>query len=710
MDSPTLLADLRNLLVELYPDEPGARRIAADAGLAGAHIGFSRRALDNWHAILGEAAKSDKIDALLQMVHNDYPTQTRLRDLWMAYQRDQAQRSDHGLRAASPRPAIRATGLAAPLPATHFFGRDQDLAALTDRLVRGERLAVWGLAGMGKSALAVALLDQPALAAAFPQWRVGLALGLHGDAFTLLGHALSTLGVEPSALTNVETRSVQLRTLLAQRQLFWLVDDVWSIEQVQPLLAACSPTTGLLLTTRLPLLADELGLAAYPLAPLAPDPAHELLAAAGSHAAQAVAADPATTNGLLTYLGRLPLALHVVGRRLNQLAHADGPAQAVAQLYQTLQTKRATLLRLRAATPRLGLVDVQPELAAALALSYDALPTDGARHAFCQLAVFGPEPRDFDAAALRAVWDADDEGALAWRLALTEAGLLTRQSQTTGPTRYSVHQLLHTFAEEHLAATPGAVHTTTLAHARYYAAIVAEWTKGLFEETMTISEPTEWVQTTAAFDWLTVQMWPTSASTAVSADERAASAAVLLTCAQHWRNVIYNNHDPRRIRWLQAAAQAADQYGDPWDQANVQKAQGDVLAFLDQREEALAKYAQALTLFEQVGDRLGQANAFLSIGDLERATDNYQAAWNNYEQAYQLYTAIGDRYSIARALNVIGDWQAEQENRVAANNAYQQAISLLTAVGLSDLAAQVIGPKLARMAGAASAADTGDPA
>ncbi|MGL5060115.1 MAG: NB-ARC domain-containing protein, partial [Microcoleus sp.] len=48
--------------------------------------------------------------------------------------------------------------------------------------------------------------------------------------------------------------------------------------------------------------------------------------------------------------------------------------------------------------------------------------------------------------------------------------------------------------------------------------------------------------------------------------------------------------------------------GEFWEEANTLTAIGDVLQFLDRRDEALDRYNTALTLYEQVGDNLGKAN------------------------------------------------------------------------------------------------------
>ncbi len=122
---------------------------------------------------------------------------------------------------------------------------------------------------------------------------------------------------------------------------------------------------------------------------------------------------------------------------------------------------------------------------------------------------------------------------------------------------------------------------------------------------MTYSAPLEWAQVAAALDRL---------EQAASSDDAAAS--VLVEVSRAWRNTLYNNHDRRRLGWLNAAVVAARRVADDRDLANVLKAQGDVLAFLDQRDEALARYEEALRLYRAVGDRLGEANVLKAQGDV----------------------------------------------------------------------------------------------
>lgn len=72
MNAPAVVALLRDTLAGLYPDEPSARRVVADTGFDARSIAFSPQALNNWHAILSEAIKVKKVEALLQVVRRAY--------------------------------------------------------------------------------------------------------------------------------------------------------------------------------------------------------------------------------------------------------------------------------------------------------------------------------------------------------------------------------------------------------------------------------------------------------------------------------------------------------------------------------------------------------------------------------------------------------------------------------------------------------------
>ena len=80
-----MFAALRDILAGLYPDETSARRVVDDAGLDPALISFSSHARNNWHGILAEADKQDKVDDLLTVAFKEYEENAELQDTWQAY-------------------------------------------------------------------------------------------------------------------------------------------------------------------------------------------------------------------------------------------------------------------------------------------------------------------------------------------------------------------------------------------------------------------------------------------------------------------------------------------------------------------------------------------------------------------------------------------------------------------------------------------------
>ncbi|QLQ06274.1 MAG: hypothetical protein HZY76_09645 [Anaerolineae bacterium] len=140
------------------------------------------------------------------------------------------------------------------------------------------------------------------------------------------------------------------------------------------------------------------------------------LAAASPEARQAVEADG--RRGRTGQDPGLPAPGPQGGRRLARRARrrpAPGRDPLAARAAADADQRRG----------RPGLAAAEPSLEAILALSYDALPSD-ARAPLRRLAVFGGQPLDYDAAAMAAVWQVDEEEALELRLALVEAGLVER--------------------------------------------------------------------------------------------------------------------------------------------------------------------------------------------------------------------------------------------------------------------------------------------
>lgn len=105
----------------------------------------------------------------------------------------------------------------------------------------------------------------------------------------------------------------------------------------------------------------------------------------------------------------------------------------------------------------------------------------------------------------------------------------------------------------------------------------------------------------------------------------------------YWRHRDYNLD--QLLKWLTTAHQLAQETNQKLYQANVRKAIGDVQAFQDDRDAALASYDKALQLFEQVGAKLGQAATLLGFGKLT-GEEHY------FEEAIAIHSVIHSRYDV----------------------------------------------------------------
>ena len=121
--------------------------------------------------------------------------------------------------------------------------------------------------------------------------------------------------------------------------------------------------------------------------------------------------------------------------------------------------------------------------------------------------------------------------------------------------------------------------------------------------------------------------------------------------------------------------------GAVWEEANTLKAIGDVLQFLDRRDEALERYDTALKLYEQVGDNLGKANTLKAIGDVLQFLKRCDEALERYDTALKLYEQVGDNLGKANTLKAFGDVLQFLDRRDEALERYDTALKLYEQVG-----------------------------
>lgn len=315
-----------------------------------------------------------------------------------------------------------------PSAPSHFVGRREELDALRTHVVAGRSvIVVDGMAGVGKTAFAVQA--GRLLSPEFPDGQ--LYLDLHGfsdrtrplDPREGLARMMRALGVPGDQLpAEVEECAALFRSLVADRRLLFVYDNVAYAGQVAPLLPA-TPGCQVLTTSRHGLAGLDRG-ATIRLGILPPSTAVELFARAAELSAPPEAGSELTEVAELC--GRLPLALRIAAARLR-----SRPSWRLTDLVGRLREQRAAVLD-RPDDQTLG-------VSAALDLSYAALD-EPIRRAYRMLGLV-PGP-DLDAGAAAALFATDLAVAGAALESLQDLHLLDEAPAG----RYSFHDLTRSHA------------------------------------------------------------------------------------------------------------------------------------------------------------------------------------------------------------------------------------------------------------------------
>ncbi|WP_329445384.1 tetratricopeptide repeat protein [Streptomyces canus] len=308
-----LAARLR-LLQEL--SKRGVRALARDVGLSSSSLSryLSGQTVPPWPAVI----------ALCRLVQRD---PRPLRPLWE--------------RASNPLPAPPKTSrqvhppsppAGAPRPPRNdlprdvpdFTGREAQLTAVLDGLGDSRVIAVDGMAGVGKTCLAVHAAHR--LTADYPDAQ--LYLDLHGftegrrplDPDRALRTLLAALDVPSEKVPQdggVEELAACWRSELAHRRAVVVLDNAADADQVRPLLPGAGPSVALVTSRNRLLGLDEVPPVSLDV--LTEQESAELLARASGEAEGRegrLARDPEATAEVLRLCGRLPLALRLAAARL----------------------------------------------------------------------------------------------------------------------------------------------------------------------------------------------------------------------------------------------------------------------------------------------------------------------------------------------------------------------------------------------------------
>jgi WD40 repeat protein len=256
--------------------------------------------------------------------------------------------------------------------------------------------ALEGMGGIGKTVLATALCRDILVQRAFPDGIAWVTFGRdwNGDFLPKMREIGRALGesVEKGWDTQDACEN-RYRTILPRKAALVVVDDVWSLEQLQPMLVK-SPRSRLLFTTRNAAIAGAISDRSFSADLLSELEARKLLARAAG----------------ITSAKLPPVALDII-------AECRGLALAIAQIGGSLKGQPATdwidtleaLQRADVSTIEERLDTGQLNFFRSLAVSIDSLPQEK-KDRFLELAVL-PEDASAPVAILQALWRLDERSA-----------------------------------------------------------------------------------------------------------------------------------------------------------------------------------------------------------------------------------------------------------------------------------------------------------
>ncbi len=120
---------------------------------------------------------------------------------------------------------------------------------------------------------------------------------------------------------------------------------------------------------------------------------------------------------------------------------------------------------------------------------------------------------------------------------------------------------------------------------------------------------------------------------------------------------------------------------DPYLAADSIRAMGDTHLTMDEYKVALARYEEALPIYQEIEDRLGEANCILAMGDALQMMDEYEAARARYEEALPIFQELEDKLGEANCINALGDVLMNLDEYEAARENFESVLPIFQGTG-----------------------------
>ncbi|HEY3000750.1 MAG TPA: BTAD domain-containing putative transcriptional regulator [Kribbellaceae bacterium] len=537
----------------------------------------------------------------------------------------------------TPEPARLVTPAQLPPDVAPFVGRRAELDELDAVLAAGERLAVVsGTAGAGKTALAVHWAHQ--VRSRFADGQLYLNLRGYGSGEPMTAHAalgalLHSLGVSGQRIPDdVGMRTGMLRTMLADRSMLLVLDNVRHAAQVRPLL----PATGFVVVTSRSQLrgltvtdgARRVALGRFPA-----DAAAELLRASTRPTVGATIG-AAVLDELARWCGHLPLALTVAGERLSRR-----PAGGAVGLIDEIRSAPGLLDAFDDGDPA-------TDLRLIFSWSYRALDPAEAR----MFRLLGLVPGDDAGLPAVAALAGTTVGAARRSLdRLQEAHLLEQRA----PGRFEQHDLLRAYARE-LADTDADGALDRLFGWYLHSAAAARVAMGrglpLYDLPEPDAVPLEFADAAAATEWFEQERHALAAAVR-EAGRRGRHRAAFGIAHMLWVYLSHSHLVDDIAELHRIATDAARQVGDEAALATSASQLGTTAMRLGRYADSVRYAERAAAHWERAGNLRGQAAVRANLGAAYQAQGRYDEALEHQWRGLAIAERAGHPQQQAHVLN-----------------------------------------------------------
>jgi DNA-binding SARP family transcriptional activator/tetratricopeptide (TPR) repeat protein len=567
-----------------------------------------------------------------------------------------------------------------PAPTDGFAGRAEHLERLDDLVdVAGESgaplVTLVGVGGVGKTALAVHWAHR--VRSEFPDGQLyvdlrGYSPGSPLRAIDALALLLRALGVPAAQVPAREAEAVGMyRTLLADRRVLIVLDNVASPEQARPLIPG-APRCLTLVTgrTRLTGLSVKDGARSLPLDVLTPEESLHLLGqivgAGRLRREQAAAAE------LVTLCGGLPLALRIAGTRL-----AHDPTASIAGCVSELR-----------AEDRLAAFDIEDDKYAGLRtvfdLSYRRLDSDAGR----LFRLLGLVPgHDVGPGAAAALGGVEESEAVRLLSTLAEAHLVDQRPDA----RYSLHDLLRLYAIERVGTEEDVAHRVAATGRLFdwYLSSAVAASRVIQPKLTRIEQPYAGRVRVAFADRDSASRW-------LDAERRNLVSVVESAAVQGPHQTAWLLADALRgyfilcrevVDWLRTAnagLAAARVAGDPTGEAAAELSLALAHHYTGEHEQARQAYRRALHASRAAGWSKCEASILGNLGTLHTHLGQFELAVDHLTQALAIERENCDHSGEARDLNNLGIAFAEMGMLDRAVEYFRAALDLTRQHGMTS--------------------------